>query len=156
MELCSANLYHSCTRSENHWLFFIGLLVLFNFYEISLLLGTIRDLISKPLRCLSGRGCAPAATVPSRSLSSASRQSSRHELRGRWMTHQRRVPTLSAHSPTRRHGRRPPTGTGHVHVIAHGAGACAPHRPSESSHARGGVKRERGEWPRRNREASKH
>ena len=44
-----SNLYHSCTRSENHWLFFIGLLVLFNFYEISLLLGTIRDLISEPL-----------------------------------------------------------------------------------------------------------
>ena len=30
-------------------MFFIGLLVLFNFYEISLLLGTIRDLISEPL-----------------------------------------------------------------------------------------------------------
>ena len=30
-----AHLYHSCTRSENHWLFFIGLLVLFIFCEIS-------------------------------------------------------------------------------------------------------------------------
>ena len=64
------------------------------------------DRLSSGARCLSGRGCAPAATVPS-SLSSILS----HELRGRWMTHQRRVPTLSAHSPTRRHGRRPPTGT---------------------------------------------
>ena len=41
-------------RPESRLLFSVGLLVLFNFYEISLLLGlTIRDLISEPLIVIS-------------------------------------------------------------------------------------------------------
>ena len=49
---------HTCTTPvpdlRTTGCFFIGLLVLFIFYEISLLLGTIRDLISEPLSAPSG------------------------------------------------------------------------------------------------------